>query len=98
MLGARRASSPAGFFVGGRDGWEEEGRRQALLMGRPAKVAIVAGPAPTLSFRFKRLSRMNILQQAWRHPDGLEWRNVETVPAEAPDWESRDAPPAPPGR
>lgn len=65
-------------------------------MARPRLVSTVQDvPRPTEALRLKRVGGSLMLQRAWRHPTGLEWRPVEIVPASAPDWESTDAPPAP---
>ena len=66
-------------------------------MARPRLVSTVQDvPRPTEAFRLKRVDGVLMLQRAWRHPDGLEWRPVEIVPASAPDWEPSRAPSAPP--
>jgi hypothetical protein len=61
-------------------------------MARPRRSEAVieiaqAFPSPTLSFRMKRADGQIVVQQAWRHAGGVEWRNLPVVAGSAPDWE-----------
>ena len=40
-------------------------------------------PTPTARIRI----RAGVVQQAWQHPTGIEWRPLPVVPDTAPDWE-----------
>lgn len=53
----------------------------------PTIAPAATGPRPIAAFRYKRVGLTSILQQAWQHDAALEWRAVETVPEQAPDWE-----------
>jgi hypothetical protein len=76
---------------------EPERRRPGRPPRRPAAIGVsdiapaVSGPRPVAAFRYKRIGREAVLQQAWQHDGGLEWRAVETVPEQAPDWNPDDA-------
>jgi hypothetical protein len=90
----------------GDHGDEKEGRRPEVLtperrkpgrprihppVSAPALAAASHEPRPIAAFRYKRVALAVVLQQAWQHDGGLEWRAVETVPEQAPDWEPQNA-------
>lgn len=43
----------------------------------------VCEPRPLARFRRKG----GVLQRAWQHPTGTQWRDVPAVADDAPDWE-----------
>lgn len=46
---------------------------------------------PTAHLRVKMPARYSMegafIQQAWQHPNGIQWRTLPVVSADAPDWE-----------
>jgi hypothetical protein len=68
----------------------EQAMRQVLAPKRRGQRE-TPGAVPTAALRFKRFAGATLLQQAWRHPGGTEWRTVPMVPEQAPDWEDGDA-------
>ena len=65
---------------------------QPKRRGRPRKVPVfdpwaelsnIRNDSPTPRLRVKD----GAIQQAWQHPNGIQWRTLPVVSADAPDWE-----------
>lgn len=65
--------------------------RQARADRAGEVVAAPSAPVPTMSLRQKRVGAALVMQQAWQHADGLEWRDLAVVPEAAPNWEPVNA-------
>lgn len=60
---------------------------QPKRRGRPRKETVVAQQSGAVVATTRLRVKGAFIQQAWQHPNGIQWRTLPVVSADAPDWE-----------